>query len=164
MRNSMKSIAAAIALAAIGTSIPAQAACWSEEAVSAAKVRDLETMLMVGALRCRLSGENFLGDYNHLIQQSRTALTAMNDTLRAHFVEAAGPRGGLDAYDRYVTAIANRYGAGAEGLTCADMASILSAANAEGGSAAGLARLANDAGVEPVLAGGRCPLTLAARN
>jgi hypothetical protein len=164
MRKGMKRLAAAVVLAAMGTAVPAQAACWSEAAVSAAKVRGLETMLMVAALRCRISGQNFLGDYNQLIRQSRPALTSVNDTLRAHFIESVGTRGGLDAYDRYVTSIANRYGAGATGLNCADMASILSAANAEGGSATGLARLANDAGMEPVLNEGRCPLTLAVRN
>jgi hypothetical protein len=163
MTSKYKQAAAALALCAISVSVPAQAACWSEAAVSAAKLRDLETMLMVSALRCRISGQNMIADYNHLVVSSRAALTAANDQLRAHFVAEAGARGGLDAYDRYVTSVANRYGGGAEGLSCGDMKSILSAANAEGGSAIGLARLAVDAGVEPVLKGGRCPMSVAAR-
>ena len=163
MKRVYRTIAIA-ALSAITFNTSAQAACWSAPEVSAAAVRDLETMLMVSALRCRLSGTNFLSDYNQLINQSRPALTAANDQLRAHFVATAGARGGLDAYDRYVTAIANRYGAGAEGLSCGDMASILSAANAERGSAEGLARLARDAGVEPVIEGGRCAVTVASRK
>ena len=163
MKRVYRTIAIA-ALSAITFNTSAQAACWSAPEVSAAAVRDLETMLMVSALRCRLSGSNFIADYNQLINQSRPALTAANDQLRAHIVTVAGARGGLDAYDRYVTAIANRYGAGAEGLSCGDMASILSAANAERGSAEGLARLARDAGVEPVIEGGRCADAIASRK
>jgi hypothetical protein len=145
----------AVAIAMPATSVQAQ--CWSEASVTAAKIRDLETMLMVAALRCRGQSNRMLSDYNHFVRQSRTALVRVNDQLRAQFA----PTGGLNAYDRYVTSIANRYGAGAEGLTCQDMASILSAANAEGGSFNGLVRLANDAGVEPVLSGRRCGVTIA---
>lgn len=163
MRNVGTRVAAIVAMFSTIMPVTARAACWSDAAVSAAQVRDLETMLMVSALRCRIAGRNMLGDYNRLIEKSRPALTAVNDTLRAHFSEGVSARAGLDAYDRYVTAIANRYGGGAAGLDCKDIASILSAANAEGGSAKGLARLARDAGVEPVLGGKRCPKAIAAR-
>ncbi len=164
MLRGFKTITAAATLAAMLIAVPAQASCWTDQEVSAAKVRDLETMLMVASLRCRLSGQNFISDYNRLIRSSRPALTAVNDTLRAHFIAADGQRGGLDSYDRYVTSIANRYGGGAAGLNCRDMASILSAANGEGGSAAGLARLADDAGVEPVLRGSACSVSVASRR
>lgn len=158
MKRSLKAVAM-LTLTAISAT-PAQAACWSETAVAAAKVRDLETMLMVGALRCRAHDYALLNDYNRFVNASRAALTAVNDTLRGQFASA----GGLNAYDRYVTAIANRYGAGAAGLGCADMASILSAARAEGGSLAGLTRLATDAGVEPVLSGPKCRNAIAAAH
>ena len=157
MRQGVKQCVAALTLAAISTT-SAQAACWSDAAVSAAKVRDLETMLMVSALRCKTSDNAMLMQYNRFVRASRPALAAVNETLRAQFASA----GGLNAYDRYVTAIANRYGAGAEGLSCNDMTSILSAAEAEGGSSTGLARLANDAGVEPRLVGERCGKMIAA--
>ncbi len=150
-------------VAAILAAVPfnaAQAACWSETAISAAKVRDMETMLMVSALRCRTSHPGILPAYNNFVRSSRVALTQVNDTLRRHFAD----QGGLNGYDRYVTSIANRYGAGAEGLTCEDMSSILSAAQAESRSLAGLARLANAANVEPVLTGGRCSMVVASRK
>lgn len=120
----------------------------------------METMLMVSALRCRSTDAQILGAYNHFVRSSRIALTQVNDTLRKQFAD----QGGLNAYDRYVTSIANRYGAGAVGLSCADMSSILAAAQSEGGSLAGLSRLAEAAGVEPVLSGNRCSVTLAARR
>ncbi len=136
---------------------PARAACWSSADIAAAKVRDMETMLMVSALRCRSVDPQLLGEYNEFVRESRGALTSVNDTLRKHFADA----GGLNAYDRFVTAIANRYGAGVAGLSCGDMASILSAAKAEGGSLTGLTRLANDAQVIPVISGTVCPSELA---
>lgn len=142
--------AAAVAMLAS----PAQA-CWSDTQVAAAKIRDMETMLMVSALRCRLSGQDFLAEYNGFVSQSRVALTRVNDDLRGHFDD-------LDGYDRYVTSIANRYGAGVEGLACDDMASILSAAKAEGGTYDGLARLAEAAQIAPRLDGGQCAVEIAA--
>jgi hypothetical protein len=157
MGNSLKRIIAALTLSAISIT-SAQAACWSDTAVSAAKVRDLETMLMVSALRCRTAENVMLKQYNQFVIQSRLALTAVNETLRAQFAGA----GGLNAYDRYVTSIANRYGAGAAGLGCDDMTSILAAAQAESGSLNGLVRLANDAGVEPHLTDQRCAKAIAA--
>jgi len=142
--------------------VPAQAAtCWKERHVAAAKVRDLETMLMVSALRCRLSGQDFLADYNGFIRQSRSALVDVNERLRAHFQEAVGAAGALDAYDRYVTSIANGYGAGVTGLGCVDMQSILKAASANGYSVAGLEEIAERTGAQPHLPGGQCPLQIA---
>ncbi len=149
--------------AAIFVTVPvnsAQAACWTETAINAAKVRDMETMLMVSALRCRASDPSILPAYNNFVRSSRVALTQVNDTLRRQFAD----QGGLNGYDRYVTSIANRYGAGAEGLTCEDMSSILSAAQSESGSLAGLARLATAANVEPVLTGNRCIVVVASRR
>lgn len=152
---------AATALAAILIASPARAACWSDSEVSAAKVRDLETMLMVSALRCRATGSDFLADYNAFVRGSRAALTRVNDALRAHFVAEVGAREALNAYDRYVTTVANRYGAGAAGLGCSDLAAITQAARAEGDNYAGLSRLADAAAVEPSLPGRVCPITMA---
>lgn len=153
-----------LTISAVAVAIPAQAAdCWSEKAASAAKVRDLETMLMVSALRCRLGGQDFLADYNGFVRASRTALTEVNDRLRGHFQQAVGQAGALNAYDRYVTSIANGYGAGVKGLDCGDMASILGAAAAGNGSLAELEQIAERAGANPALPGGVCPMVIAQR-
>lgn len=159
MGDFIKSAVAGAVLLALPVNT-AQAACWGQNAVDAAKVRDMETMLMVASLRCRTKFTGMLPAYNDFIRTSRTALTTVNDTLRAQFAD----QGGLNGYDRYVTSIANRYGAGAEDLTCSDMSSILEAARAERGSLAGLTRLANSAAVEPVLPGVRCQMNIAARK
>ena len=152
-----------IALAATAIiAAPAQAACWKADQVDAAKVRDFETMLMVSALRCRQHG-NMLARYNKFVVQARPALTAVNNTLRTHFAEAVGHSQALNAYDGYVTRVANRYGAGAEGLSCDDFSSITDAAVAERPSFRALAELADRAGVRPLLDGGRCREIIAGR-
>ena len=161
MRNTLKLIIGAMAIL---SAVPVQAAsCWSTQAVEAAQVRDFETMLMVLALRCRNTGVNFLDEYNSFVRTKRTALTQINDDLRAQFQKAMGAGAALNAYDRYVTQLANSYGAGAEGLDCADMQSLVRAGNAAAPSRAALVTLAQRAGANPRLPGSACPVTIAAK-
>lgn len=160
--KTLRSICFVLTMIAVATPLHAQGtACWSDPSVAAAKVRDLETMLMVSALRCRLKGQDFLPQYNAFVRGSRPVLIEVNERLRRHFAEAVGPAGALDAYDRYVTAIANSYGAGVDGLDCTDMASILGAAQAAGHSLTSLEALAERAQSSPELPGGRCNLVMA---
>jgi hypothetical protein len=157
----VRSLVIALAATAI-IAAPAQASCWKADQVAAAKVRDLETMLMVSALRCRAQG-NMLARYNKFVVQARPALTQVNDTLRTHFAESVGSGRALNAYDGYVTRIANRYGAGADGLSCNDLSSITEAAVSERPSFQALAALADRAGVQPLLDGGACSVSYARR-
>ncbi len=153
----MSGLVAASVLAAT----PVQAACWSTEAVEAAQVRDMETMLMVSALRCRTTGFDFMSKYNAFVRSSRASLMVANDRLRIHFSQDVGGAAGLNAYDRYATSLANRYGAGAEGLNCRDMASITDAALHDGQSFESLSQLATRAQIEPEILGRRCPVAVA---
>jgi hypothetical protein len=167
MRNLGKWVAASVALALTATSV--QARCWDEAAVRAARSRELDTMLMVSALRCRNDGATFLADYNSFVKTSRPALLRINAQLRAHFDEGRGQRATLDAFDNYVTAIANRYGAGSDGLSCSDFGWITKAALGASGSDEDIAQLAENARIEPILPEGRCAsvgtgYTLAARR
>jgi hypothetical protein len=157
----MKGFVFAALIAAGLSTASAQAACWSAQDVAAAKVRDMETMLMVSALRCRASGHDFLSDYNRFVRGGRAALTQANDRLRSHFSVEVGEARGLKAYDRYVTSIANRYGAGSEGLSCRDLSSFTDAAIAAGPTFAKLEQLADRADVRPVLPGRICPVSMA---
>jgi hypothetical protein len=154
MLKSIKRATTMLALAGAVFANNAQAACWNETAFEAAQVRNLETMLMVASLRCRISGDDFLGSYNSFVRGSRPTLSAMNERLRTHF-------GDLNSYDRYVTSVANRYGGGAAGLDCADMARILKSARAANGSANELVKIARLAGIKANTPGGRCSVTIA---
>ena len=73
--------------------------------------------------------------------------------LRSHFSPAAG---GENELDRYITRVANRYGAGAEALTCESLQSIAEAALNEASTLPGLVALADRAAVAPELPGGAC--------
>lgn len=149
-----KALAAAVATALVAGS--ANAACWSDAAYKAAQVRELDTMLMVEALRCRKTSANFVNDYNKFVVASRPALLQANAALRGHFAQQFGAKGALNAYDNYMTTVANRYGAGTAGLDCNDMASIVRTGLAAKGSAAALHEIAERAQMVPTVRGNRC--------
>ena len=125
--------AAAIALSLGSTAASAaSASCWTQADVSAAKVRELQTRLMVAALRCRANGVNILASYNNFVAAGRTAITSANQRLKTHFM-AAGPVAGQRDYDRYTTALANAYGAAETGPeSCAEASSLAAEAAAKG--------------------------------
>jgi len=92
------------ALLTLSLTTPAAAqSCWNGQAVKAAKVRDLQTLLMVGALQCRTSQYDVLADYNKFVKAHRTTITTHNDVLKAHFKRVGNARG----YDKFTTALAN---------------------------------------------------------
>jgi hypothetical protein len=142
-------------------SMPAQAACWSPNEVAAAKVRDFDTMLMVSGLRCRFQSTALLDTYNKMVVRHRSALSEANMLLKAHFTKAIG---GANALDSYITKVANRYGAGADNLSCESLQSIAAAALGEQSTLTALVALAERAEVSPVLPEGACvgPLQIAA--
>lgn len=137
--------------------VPVQASCWTPREVAAAKVRDLDTMLMVSALRCRFETAGLLDRYKAVVTRHRAALTQINLELRDHFVSELGQKEGLHQLDRYITRVANRYGAGADGLSCDMLTSIAAAAEGEESTPEALIALAERAGVVPELAGQACP-------
>lgn len=103
-------ISSAAALLSLSLATPAAAQnCWNGAAVKAAKVRDLQTLLMVGALQCRATQYDVLGHYNRFVKAHRTTISAHNDVLKTHFVRAGKARD----YDRFTTAMANGHSAGA---------------------------------------------------
>jgi hypothetical protein len=93
----------AVGALSLALATPSAASCWNGTAVKAAKVRDLQTVLMVGALQCRTSEHDVLGPYNRFVKAHRVAISAHNDVLKSHFKRAGNPRG----YDRFTTALAN---------------------------------------------------------
>lgn len=137
--------------------------CWSAQEISAAKVRDLQTMLMVAGLRCRGTGTDVLAGYNQFVNSNRAALVEVNNRLKLHFKTAHGAIEGQRNYDRFTTALANVYGAGGSGTSnCADMASLAHEAASVRGSIA-LTLLAQDRGVDPELPSCRGTVRMAAR-
>lgn len=97
-------VGSAIGLLSLSLATPAAAQdCWNGAAVKAAKVRDLQTLLMVGALQCRTSQYDVLANYNKFVKAHRVVISAHNDVLKSHFIRAKNARG----YDKFTTALAN---------------------------------------------------------
>jgi hypothetical protein len=141
---------------------PAQAACWDERETEAALVRDLQTTLMVAALRCRVVGQDMLADYNAFVTTSRATLASMNDRLKQRFNRAHGAAEGQRQYDRFTTSLANAHGASK--ADCGEMASLAREARMQRGSTEGLRLLAEREGLDPALAGGICPMVVASAD
>jgi len=148
----IKTVAAFGAIMAL-VSTPVKAACWTPSEVAAAEVRDFDTMLMVSGLRCRFQSASLLETYNAVVVRHRPVLSEANMLLKAHFNPA---NGGANALDKYITRVANRYGAGAEGLSCDSLHSIAQAALAEPSTMEALTALATRADVRPELPDGIC--------
>ena len=120
----MKKLAAAAAVLAASTMVataPAQAqACWNANAVNAAKVRNLDIMLMVTALRCRMGPDNFQPDYYRFSSSHMAELNAANAVLRSQLA-GAGPKGADRALDKMSVTIANSYGTGHPDMGCKEL-------------------------------------------
>jgi hypothetical protein len=148
----------ALALSAALTAaapVMAQEQCWNARTLRAAKVRDLQTLMMVGALQCRTSHPEVLTRYNEVVRTHRAALVAHNDVLKAHFVAGDGVAVGQRAYDRFTTMLANGHAANASGPGFCDAVHGL-AAEAGRASPADLERLAETMMVATRV-GERCP-------
>lgn len=156
--------AALMAALCFGQASAATSDCWSAQTIAAAKVRDLQTMLMVAGLRCRGTSNDVLAGYNRFVAANRGAIVAVNDQLKAHFRTAYGAAEGQRSYDRFTTALANAYGAGGEGsANCADMARLAAEAAAARGSGATLAAIAQARGLDPDLPSRRCSIRMASK-
>ena len=154
-----------LAAAALIHAQPASAAmaCWDEHETAAAKIRDLQSRLMVATLRCRAIGIDVLTAYNDFVRINRSTLQEANGVIRAQFDRGYG-REGQRFYDSFTTAMANRYGADStSGEVCEETAAVAAEAVAAEGDVVRLVELADRTGGSPELPGGICPITLTAR-
>lgn len=152
------SAAAAAAIVAMSVATSAQAApCWTAEPASAARIRDLQTYLMVETLRCQVMGYNLTPEYNAFVAANRTAIAGANSQLKAFFIRAEGPVYGQSAYDRFTTSLANAYGSARTNADSCFMArSVAQEGAAMANSHEGLLMIADRQALSPRLPGGRC--------
>jgi hypothetical protein len=99
--------AAALALCGMGAAMPAQAKCWGEREVVAAQVREMQTMLMVAALRCRAAHIDISAEYGTFVVAQKDAIDRANLVIKTHFAQAGGQQAD---YDRFATSLANGFG------------------------------------------------------
>ena len=157
--------AAALAMSALpilslGVATPAQAAgCWGPRAVAAAKLRNLDIMLMVTALRCRMGADNFQPDYYDFSAAHQAELNVANGVLRAQFT-GGGATAANRALDKMSTGIANSYGMGHPELGCSELHQITR--DLAGTRVGGALLDAADALVgAPAIPGGSCAMRVA---
>ena len=113
---------AGLVLATTGTTVPAQAGCWTARETGAAQVRDMQTMLMVAALRCRAAHIDISADYDGFVIAQKDAITAANLVIKQHFAAQGGNQAD---YDRFATSLANGFGDDATTeATCAEAAAL----------------------------------------
>lgn len=108
---------AALAATAMLLTSPARAAAPGD----AEKLRRLDIMLMVTALRCRTTADNFQSDFADF---EAAHLAELNDAamqLRKGLVGEYGVKGADRALDRLSTGMANQYGQGHPWLGCAEL-------------------------------------------
>ncbi|MGE5721903.1 MAG: hypothetical protein ACM3YM_05520 [Sphingomonadales bacterium] len=153
-----------VAVAAAGYfTNPAQAqmSCWAPQHVAAAKIRDLQSRLMVATMRCSAMGIDILPQYNSFVRNNRSTIQAANSVIKAQFAHGYGGTGQV-AYDRFTTALANAYGADPTNrLICDQTAANASAAAAANGDSVRLLHIVESMGSTPDLPGGECRINFA---
>jgi hypothetical protein len=155
----LKALGAAAAATALVTT-PVQAACWNANETAAATVRELQSVLMVSALRCQVMKFDISGDYNTFLRANKSTIQQMNDRIKAHFFKGVGPVRGQVAYDAWTTSLANNHGAEKTNAeTCDSMANLAREAALMEGSADGLVLLAARQGLTVAVPEGACELT-----
>ena len=142
---------------------PAQAAmeCWNPTQVAAAKVRDLQSRLMVATLCCQAMGVDVAGAYNRFLAANRSTIQGANAVLLAQFQAGFG-REGLVHYDRFATSLANIYGDDATSPTvCGETVVLAEEAAAANGDIDTLVAIEDRLGFATPLPGGQCAVSFA---
>jgi hypothetical protein len=152
---------AAAALLCAGMPANASMQCWNPTQVAAAKVRDLQSRLMVATLRCQAMGVDVSGAYNRFVRANRTTIQGANAVLLAQFRSGYGSQAETQ-YDRFATALANIYGDDAtDQEVCAGNGALADEAAAAAGDIARLVAIEDRFGFSSNLPGGECGLSFA---
>ncbi len=153
-----------LAAFAIGIAQPVQAgmACWDQNHTAAAKIRDLQSRLMVATMRCRAYGIDVLPEYNEFVRVNRSTIQGANGLIKDQFRAAYGAALAQKRYDSFTTTLANTYGDDeTSAAICEETADLAAEAVAAGGNVDRLLHIADRLSAGPDLPGGRCPVSFA---
>jgi len=101
--------------------LAAPAAHAGTAAGEAAKLRQLDIMLMVSSLRCRFGDDNFQADYTRFADNHSARMATEFNTLQADYAAHLGATGANRALDRISVGMANQYGQGHPWLGCGEL-------------------------------------------
>jgi hypothetical protein len=110
----MNRVKGSIAAATLGLSLlasPAQA-CWTNVEQDAARIANLNQMMMVSALRCRFGKHNFLADYNRFIRNNNDVLASQHRVIQDHYAKTSGSKASFAELDKFMIGLSNYYGGG----------------------------------------------------
>lgn len=162
MKKSIGSIAAVV----LGISLvatPAQA-CWTNAEQDAARIANMNQMLMVSALRCRFGNDNFLSHYNRFIRNNNDVLATQHAIIKGRYARTMGEKAAFAELDRFIIALSNYYGGGHGDPDCAQLEK-LSAELSEGRrDVKTLAMIADEVVGVPRQASQACSVTIASRH
>lgn len=99
----------------MATSVTAQASaelasvaeCWRADEAKAVRIQNLQTMLMVDAIKCQETMASTLEGYNAFLAKRQDTLIANKYLMQAHFVRKLGPVEGAKAATDYDTKVGN---------------------------------------------------------
>ena len=162
MKKIKGSIAAALlAVALVAT--PAQA-CWTNAEQDAARIANMNQMLMVSALRCRFGNDNFLSDYNRFVRQNNDVLASQHNIIKARYARTMGQKAAFAELDRFMIALSNYYGGGHGDPDCAKLEKLSGELSRGHQDVKTLALIADEVVGVPRQASQACSVTIASRR
>jgi hypothetical protein len=162
----MTSILRKAALAAVVAALtvqPAQA-CWTNASQDAAKIKHLNTMLMVTALRCRNTPDNFLPQYNRFVTKHNALIGSQNNVLKSHLAQTYGAGGAVNALDKMSIGFANSYGNGHKRMGCRELKQLATDLSTQPHGVATMAAIADQSVDAKSWVGQACPVSIAQRR
>ncbi len=161
-KNGRAALVAGAVMLCVPTTANAQAGCWNQTQVAAAKVRDLQSRLMVATLRCSAMGVNVAAAYNRFLAANRDTIRGANAVLMDQF-QATHGRQAQAQYDSFTTAMANIYGDDSTSESvCAETVVLAEEAAATAGDIDALVAIEDRLGFVSALPGGQCTVSFAA--
>ena len=110
---------AMLSLALTSTSALA-AQCWDANEMNSVQMHSLNTMLLVGALKCRNVAPEVMDSFNAYAQARHEILAGNSFLVSAHFINQHGLSSGKIAFANYETKVANQYsGRSDDPVSCA---------------------------------------------
>lgn len=114
-----------LALFSGGAAAAGEGACWQAHEVEAARVRDLQVTLMLGALKCRSVNSEISEKYRMFSEKRSAHLNSYTNALKLRFMRQTGIAEGQHAYDDFMTRMANSHSASVQSAGFCDMADTL---------------------------------------
>lgn len=111
LRFAASAMLMAAATAQANTQVANAVECWRADEAKAVRIQNLQTMLMVDAIKCQDTMASTLEGYNSFITKWQDRLVANKYIVQAHFVRRLGPVEGAKAATDYHTRVGNQLSA-----------------------------------------------------